>query len=95
MANMDNHATELREINGSIIICYDGSCFTWSISGDTHKVYGDTFENTGNFVLVDYNERRVFLGRTIEDCYEAWLRRRIMTDKPIKLVAVDVKYADH
>jgi hypothetical protein len=87
---MNNHARELKEIDGSIIICYDGSCVRWAISGDTHKVYGDAT----NFVLVDYNERKVFLGSTIEDIYEAWLRRRIVTDKPINLLAVDVKYVD-
>ena len=90
---MSSNATELRELEGTIIFCFDDYCYTWSLSSPKRKVYGDTVGNTGNFVLIDYDLQRAYLSSTIEGCFEMWLRRRVRT-KPIKLLATDVKYAD-
>jgi len=95
MSNVNSHVKELRELDGSVIICYEGNCLALSLSTDKRKVYGDTVEKTaGNFVLVDYDSRKAFLGSTIEDCFEAWLRCRLVTDKPLQLLAVNVKQVD-
>jgi len=81
---------ELKELQGSVIVCSEKLCIALELSNDARGTYGDTTGPTGNFVVVDYKERRVFLGTTIEDCFEAWLRHRLGTSERLSVLAVDV-----
>ena len=82
---------ELKELQGSVIVCSEKLCIALELSNDARGTYGDTVEKpVGNFVVVDYKERRVFLGTTIEDCFEAWLQRRLGTSERLSVLAVNV-----
>lgn len=85
-------ALELKELEGVAFVCYKGACIALELSNDARGTYGDTAERpVGSFVLVDYESRWVFLGATIEDCFEAWLQRRLGTSERFTVLAADVR----
>jgi hypothetical protein len=87
MKGIGEGALELKELQGSVIVCSEKLCVALELSNDTRGTYGDTTGPVGNFVVVDYKERRAFLGSTIE----AWLQHRLGTSEQLSVLAVDVR----